>query len=125
MTGAQDSFLDQPARAFLDQLAARTPAPGGGGAAAVAGAMAAALVAMAARFSGARLPDAGDLAAQADELRRRAAGLADLDARAYQSVLGTRGPQRREALQAAADARDAADRVTTVNSGTERARTEP
>jgi formiminotetrahydrofolate cyclodeaminase len=81
------SFLDQPVRGFLDQLAARTPTPGGGGAAAVTGAMAAGLVAMAARFSAKQLPEAGDLADQADELRRRAAGLAEADARAYAAVL--------------------------------------
>ena len=81
------SFLDEPVRGFLDQLAARTPTPGGGGAAAVTGAMAAGLVAMAARFSATRLPEAGELADQADELRRRLAQLADMDARAYAAVL--------------------------------------
>ena len=75
---------------FLDGLAARTPAPGGGGAAAVTGAMAAGLVAMAARFSVARLPGALDLAEQADELRRRVAGLAAADAVAYTAVLDAR-----------------------------------
>jgi formiminotetrahydrofolate cyclodeaminase len=102
-----DSFLDRPVRGFLDQLAARTPTPGGGGAAAVTGAMAAGLVGMAARFSARQLPEAGDLADQADELRRRAAGLAEADARAYTSVLETlRLPReadpRREALLDAA-----------------------
>ena len=97
-----DSFLDQPVRGFLDQLAARTPTPGGGGAAAVTGAMAAGLVAMAARFSAKRLPEAGDLADQADKLRLMAAQLADMDARAYTAVLATRGPERKEALLAAA-----------------------
>ena len=105
------SFLDQQARDFLDQLAARTPAPGGGGAAAVTVAMAAGLVAMAARFSATQLPAASDLADQADELRRRAADLADLDARAYAAVLdarrlpggnGQRRERTREALLAAA-----------------------
>jgi len=101
------SFLDQPVRGFLDQLAARTPAPGGGGAAAVTGAMAAGLVAMAARFSARQLPEAGDLADQADKLRLMAAQLADMDARAYTAVLEVfrrRGDadQRREALLAAA-----------------------
>ena len=86
-------------RGFLDELAARTPTPGGGGAAAVTGALAAGLVAMAARFSAARLPGAGDLADQADELRRRVTDLTDLDARAYQSVLELR---TREALHGAA-----------------------
>jgi methenyltetrahydrofolate cyclohydrolase len=107
-----ESFLDQPVRGFLDQVAARTPAPGGGGAAAVTGAMAAGLVAMAARFSARQLPSAGDLADQADKLRLMAAQLADMDARAYTTVLDVfrrRGDadqgweaQRREALVAAA-----------------------
>ena len=101
------SLLDQPVRGFLDQLAARTPTPGGGGAAAVTGAMAAGLVAMAARFSAKQLPEAGDLADQADELRRRAADLADLDAQAYTAVLAAlrlprEAGQRRGALAGAA-----------------------
>ncbi len=74
-------------RDFLDLLAARVPAPGGGGAAAVTGALAAGLVAMAARFSEAQLPAAADVAQQADRLRARAAGLADQDAAAYGAVL--------------------------------------
>jgi formiminotetrahydrofolate cyclodeaminase len=93
------SPLDQPVRGFLDELAARTPTPGGGGAAAVTGALAAGLVAMAARFSVRRLPGAGDLAEESDELRRRLTGLVDLDARAYQAVLKLR---TREALHEAA-----------------------
>ena len=105
------SFLDEPVRGFLDQLAARTPTPGGGGAAAVTGAMAAGLVAMAARFSATRLPDAGELADQADELRRRLAQLAEEDAQAYAAVLealrlprdaSEREVQRQEALLGAA-----------------------
>ena len=105
------SFLDEPVRGFLDQLAARTPTPGGGGAAAVTGAMAAGLVAMAARFSATRLPGAGELADQADELRRRLAQLAEEDAQAYAAVLETlrlprdaseREVQRQEALLGAA-----------------------
>jgi formiminotetrahydrofolate cyclodeaminase len=105
------SFLDEPVRGFLDQLAARTPTPGGGGAAAVTGAMAAGLVAMAARFSATRLPGAGELADEADGLRRRLAQLADMDARAYTAVLeafrlpaedAQREARRREALRGAA-----------------------
>jgi len=93
---------------FLNGLAARTPAPGGGGAAAVTGAMAAGLVAMAARFSATQLPGALDLAEQADELRRRVADLVDMDARAYAAVLdarrrpGGRSADLREALRGAA-----------------------
>jgi methenyltetrahydrofolate cyclohydrolase len=111
VTSSPESFLDQPVRGFLDQVAARTPAPGGGGAAAVTGAMAAGLVAMAARFSARQLPSAGDVADQADELRRRLAQLADIDARAYAAVLdagrqpgdgGRRRERMREALLGAA-----------------------
>jgi formiminotetrahydrofolate cyclodeaminase len=81
------SSLDQPLGQFLDQIAARTPAPGGGGAAAVTGAVAAGLVAMAARFSTAQVPDAGEIADRADRLRHRAAELVDEDAQAYGRVL--------------------------------------
>ena len=105
------SSLDQPVRQFLDEVAARTPAPGGGGAAALTGALAAGLVAMAARFSAAQLPGAGELAGRADQLRHRAAELVDEDAEAYGSVLDAfalpradeqRGARIREALERAA-----------------------
>jgi formiminotetrahydrofolate cyclodeaminase len=81
-------------RDFLAQVAARTPTPGGGGAAAVTAALAAGLVAMAARFSAAQLPAAADLAGQADQLRERAAALADQDAAAYRAVLDAYRPPR-------------------------------
>ena len=105
------SSLDLPVRQFLDEVAARTPAPGGGGAAALTGALAAGLVAMAARFSAAQLPGAGELAGRADQLRHRAAELVDEDAEAYGSVLDAfalpradeqRGARIREALERAA-----------------------
>jgi formiminotetrahydrofolate cyclodeaminase len=103
--------LDQPVGQFLDQVAARSPAPGGGAAAALTGALAAGLAAMAARFSTAQLPGAADLAARADQLRHRAAELVDEDAQAYTRVLDAfalardaagRDQQVREALQVAA-----------------------
>jgi formiminotetrahydrofolate cyclodeaminase len=81
------SFPDQPVGQFLDQVAARTPAPGGGGAAAITAALAAGLVAMAARFSQAQLPDAAEIARRADELRHRAAELVTEDGQAYGCVL--------------------------------------
>jgi methenyltetrahydrofolate cyclohydrolase len=97
-------------REFLDLLAARLPAPGGGAAAAVTCALAAGLVAMAARFSDAQFPAAADVAHQADQLRERAAGLADQDATAYDAVLdayrqpagaGGDGGERRWRIEAA------------------------
>ncbi|MGH3095941.1 MAG: cyclodeaminase/cyclohydrolase family protein [Streptosporangiales bacterium] len=73
--------------AFLDRIAERTPAPGGGGACAVTIGMAAALVAMAARYSGKQLPDADALATEADELRADALPLVQADADAYGELL--------------------------------------
>ncbi len=70
---------------FLDRLAARTPAPGGGSVAAVTCAMAAGLVEMAAAFDpGVTLDGVGE---RARELRARAAALADADGAAYAEVL--------------------------------------
>ena len=102
------SFLDQTLTAFLDQAAARQPAPGGGSAAALTVALSAGLTAMAARFSAAQVADCQELAIAADQLRHRAAALVDEDARAYQAVLDTRrecgagSSTAREAVQHAA-----------------------
>lgn len=84
------SFLDQTLAGFLDQAAARQPAPGGGSAAALTVALSAALAAMAARFSARQVEDSAELAIEADQLRHRAAALVDEDSRAYQAVLDTR-----------------------------------
>lgn len=83
---------------FLDEVAARTPAPGGGAVAAMAGASAAALVSMAARFS-----ESGDVAEAGDELRARLVQLASDDAAAYTAVLATRGEARKEAMRVATE----------------------
>src|SRR5262245_52286254 len=80
-------FTGETLGGFLDRVAAREPAPGGGAAAAVAVALAAGLAAMAARFSGADLPDAPAVAEQADRLRGAALALAGEDAAAYAAVL--------------------------------------
>jgi formiminotetrahydrofolate cyclodeaminase len=102
------SFLDQTLTGFLDQAAARQPAPGGGSAVALTVALSAGLTAMAARFSAQQVEDSEELAFQADQLRHRAAALVDEDARAYQAVLDTRrdcgaeSSTAREALQHAA-----------------------
>jgi formiminotetrahydrofolate cyclodeaminase len=94
---------------FLDDLAGRTPDPAAGVAAALMVASAAALVAMAARFSDGRL---GDLAAAADRLRADVLRLADEDGVAYHGVLETlqlprgtaqRAEQLTSALQAASE----------------------
>lgn len=85
-------------KSFLEEVAARTPAPGGGAVAAMTAASAAALVSMAARFS-----SASEVAAAGDELRARLVQLADDDAAAYTAVLAARGEARTEALRVATD----------------------
>ena len=106
------SVTDQALGEFLDRLAAAEPTPGGGGAAALTGALAAGLVAMAARFSVRQLPEAAELAARADQLRQRSTELMERDAVAYRLVIaayrlpgednGIRSAQIRRALDGAA-----------------------
>ena len=71
---------------FLDALEAPAPSPCGGSAAALAGAMAAALVTMVARSSAA-WEDAAGIATQARALRSRLTALSDEDAAAFGKVL--------------------------------------
>lgn len=72
---------------FLDELADRVPDPAAGAAAAVTVASAAALVAMAARFTQGEL---GGWATRADRLRAEALKCADQDGEAYRRVLEAR-----------------------------------
>jgi formiminotetrahydrofolate cyclodeaminase len=105
--------LEQPLGRFLDLVASREPAPGGGASAAVTVALAAALTAMAARFSTGHLADADELAGRADGLRGEVVVLARADAAAYGRVLDAHRTSRddkearrreiREALTEAAD----------------------
>jgi methenyltetrahydrofolate cyclohydrolase len=87
------SLLDESARALLDRLASTDPTPGGGSAAAWAGATGAALVVMVGGMDKTRTGDA-DERARLDEARARAetAGaalrsLVDEDAAAYDAVM--------------------------------------
>lgn len=91
----QGSFAE-----LLDRLAARTPAPGGGAAAAWACALAAGLAEMAAGFAG----DA-DGAARARALRADALVLAERDGEAYGAALAARreGGDVAAAMAAAAE----------------------
>lgn len=80
---------DDTIAGFLEQLAARVPAPGGGATAALHAAQAAALLAMVARYSdGARYDAAlmGRVVVAADELRSWALELAEADAAAFGAV---------------------------------------
>jgi len=103
---------------FLEQLAEATPTPGGGAAAAYAGAMAAALVAMVARLTLEKKkyaqvePRMRALAEAADDLRRRLTAAVGEDSAAFEAVLqAMRRPRGNEAeKEARAAALDEATR---------------
>jgi methenyltetrahydrofolate cyclohydrolase len=113
MIDAIPDYTELPLGRFLDMVASREPAPGGGASAAVAVALAAALTSMAARFSTDHLTDAETIADKAEELRSRVMPLARADAAAYGRVLDAyrtprhdekgRSRKIREALSEAAD----------------------
>ena len=107
----------EPIGRYLRDLGSAAPAPGGGSAAALAAALGAALVAMTCRVTakhvGATPPviPLGELADEADGLRRRLTALADDDARAYSAVIAARrlgAPSREAAVE------DALKRATEV-----------
>ena len=80
-------LLDLTVQGWLEELGERGPAPGGGSAAAITAAMAAALVAMAARLSADSWSEAGGVSAQTAALRDRLAALAQADADDYAESL--------------------------------------
>jgi len=100
---------DETVAGFLRQLAARTSAPGGGAAAALEAAQAAALIAMVARFSDGPRHDAavaGRIIPTADGLIDEALALATADAAAFGKVtaayqLPRQSPQEQGARSAA------------------------
>jgi len=82
---------DRTIKDFLEQLAARVPAPGGGAAAALSAAQGAALVGMVARYStGEKYAEHREtverIIAESDELRTAALRLAEDDAAAFTAV---------------------------------------
>jgi formiminotetrahydrofolate cyclodeaminase len=87
-------FSNQTVEELCETVGAETSAPGGGSVAAIAGALAASLVAMAARFSAEQWKEAAGVVAQAESLRARLLPLADEDARAYQNFLLARRMSR-------------------------------
>jgi formiminotetrahydrofolate cyclodeaminase len=102
-------------RELLDALAERTPSPGGGTAAACAGAVGAGLVEMAARFSLAREPSAevrpqwAQVIERAGQLRARLLELGEIELRAYEPVLAAQrlprdDPERAAQLRSARSA---------------------
>jgi formiminotetrahydrofolate cyclodeaminase len=106
MPGMRDSKIVD----FLDRLADRVPAPGGGATAALHAAQAAALLGMVARYTtGERYAEhadtTADVIAETDTLRERALGLADDDAAAFTAVTDAyrlpKGDERAAAVAAA------------------------
>jgi formiminotetrahydrofolate cyclodeaminase len=97
-----DGRADETLTAFLDRLASGVPAPGGGAAAALAGATAAALVAMACRVTARRTPSESIVAASesAEACRDQLLTLMREDADAYEAVVEARRapPERRASL---------------------------
>jgi len=93
---------------FLDRLAAGTPTPGGGSAAAHAGAMAAALAAMVARVTIGKKKYADvqsrmeEIAHQADSLRAKLTRFVELDSLAFESLMtAMKRPKATEAEETA------------------------
>jgi len=82
--------VTDPLAELLDRIGARTPAPASGAAAAYTGALATALVELAARFSG-----DDEALARALALRARLLELADEDAEAYADFMRTRSDEDR------------------------------
>ncbi|MCI4345688.1 MAG: cyclodeaminase/cyclohydrolase family protein [Thermoplasmata archaeon] len=94
-----------PLDGFLDRLAARTPTPGGGSAAAVAGAIGAALGRMVIAYSGtatALPPELEGIARELEKGRARFLALADEDALAYEAVRATRKARKEHPTDPAA-----------------------
>ncbi|MBN1530201.1 MAG: cyclodeaminase/cyclohydrolase family protein [Thermoleophilaceae bacterium] len=92
---------DRPLAGFLDDVAAATPAPGGGTSAALTTALGAALVAMSAGIA-----EAAAEHARAEELRARALELAEEELTSYEPVIAAHrlplgDPERGERLAAA------------------------
>ena len=112
MTDAGSGFAGFSLDAFTERLASDQPTPGGGSAAAVAGSLAAALLAMVASLSQGRsnyepyLLTIGRARAIGDDARRDFLGLADADAAAYDGFTTARKMSRGTPLEA--EARQAA-----------------
>ncbi len=86
-------FSEQTLTQFLDELASSSPAPGGGAAAALSGAMSAALIAMVCRLTIGRKnyedvsPQLESILSRADDKRRTLMELVEADAAAYDRVI--------------------------------------
>jgi formiminotetrahydrofolate cyclodeaminase len=103
----QARIQDETVGGYLDRLAARVPAPGGGAAAALHAAQGAALLGMVARYStgekyAAQAAAIARITAESDELRAGALELAASDAAAFTAVTDAYGLPRADDEQKAA-----------------------
>ncbi|WUH91607.1 cyclodeaminase/cyclohydrolase family protein [Streptomyces sp. NBC_00433] len=103
----QARFQDETVGGYLDRLAARSPAPGGGAAAALHAAQGAALLGMVARYStgekyAAQAAAIARITAESDELRSAALDLAAADAAAFTAVTDAYALPRADEAQKAA-----------------------
>jgi methenyltetrahydrofolate cyclohydrolase len=98
--GSSESFLDASLKSFLDAVAARTPAPGGGAVTAIAVSLAAALTVMAARFAPETWARRHEVVGRAEQLRAQVERLADEDAAAYAAYLAERNDSTSERIVA-------------------------
>lgn len=103
---------DTPLQQFLDELASQSSTPGGGSAAAIMGAMGAALVSMVCNLTVGKQNYAevgelmADTLAQAEALRARLIGLVQADIRAFDAVMAAYGlPRQTEPEKQARSAR--------------------
>ncbi len=89
-------YRNQSLKSYLDDLAARKPAPGGGSASALAGALGCALLSMSCNFTLGKdkyknvEPRIKQALKQSEGLRKRLLALVDLDVRAYYKVFKSR-----------------------------------
>ena len=107
-----EELMDKSCREFATRLAARESVPGGGGAAAYAGALGVALCSMVGNFTvgkktyAAVEADVNDMLARAEAVRARLVELVDEDARAFEPLSRAYGipkddPNRASVLEAA------------------------
>ncbi len=85
-------YINQPIKKYLDEAAAKLPAPGGGSVSALCGALGAAMASMVANFTVGKEKykevenEISRLLSQSEEMRKRLAELLDADVRAYGKV---------------------------------------
>jgi len=106
------NFKEKTLQEYLDQLSRREPVPGGGSAAALAGAMAAGLISMVTNYSIGRKANTKSvekrlsrLLVQSELLRVRFLELISLDSEAYLKVSAARSLDKKAQRQAAKEAK--------------------